>query len=108
MAATKDTDEKDQQNQSLKDVRIMNDEGLTYGLPSTLFFGGLALSTVFVLVLPWITGVAFALVYFLAMYQIHANDPKALQAWAEAMRRCSVWSGGSHKGRQIFYLLERE
>ncbi|RZI40353.1 hypothetical protein EGT07_23715 [Herbaspirillum sp. HC18] len=106
--ANRPHDERDQKDQSLKDVRIMNDEGLTFGLPGTLFWGGVALTLVFAFILPIIFGVAFGLVYFMAMYGIHTNDPKALEAWVEAMGRNTVWSGGSHKGRQISYLLERE
>jgi hypothetical protein len=103
-----DQDDTTVNGQALRDVRVMNDEGLTFGLPGPLFFGGLALSGAFAFLLPWFVGVLFGIVYFMAMYGIHTNDPKALTAWVEALNRCNVWSGGTNKGRQIFYLSEGE
>jgi hypothetical protein len=110
MATTNDDDETRLNSASLKDVSVMNDDGETLGLPSSLFFLGVATTLVFTFMLRWYIGAAFGLVYFLAMYTIHDEDPKALQSWADALlgRRHVVWSGGKFKNRRIFIIDKKD
>ena len=96
---------------ALQDVTVINDEDLAFGLPRTLFWGGVALTLGFAFVFKsifYITSPLFALVYFTAMYAIHKDDPRGGQGWARALRRGSTWSGGSYKSRRVRYLQERE
>ena len=99
-----------QQNDALKNIGIMNDEDTKFGIPNTLFFGGIGLSLVFCFMLRWWTGLAFAIVWFLTMYEIHKDDPHALKAWINAavLKRCDIWTSGTHKQRIIYLLGDEE
>lgn len=105
-----DADERGLRADSLRNVSVINDEGLLYGLPSKLFIGGAALSVALMMVLTWYTGVAFAAIYFPAMYAIHKDDPLAFQGWMDAIfnRRKDRWCGGKNKGRSIYFINDKE
>ena len=94
---------------ALSHVQIFNDEGLIYGIPTTLFWGGIALSAALSLVVKWWLGIPFAFVYFIAMSEIHKDDPKAFQSWIDAAlnRRKEIWVTGLHKQRN-FKILDRK
>lgn len=105
-----DPDDGSLPDDALRHVSVMNDEGLTYGLPSQLFWGGIVLSLAFSFLLSWVIGVLFAAVYFTAMYSIHKDDSKALKGWVDAAlrRRLEVWSGGINKSRKIYYIDNKD
>ena len=90
---------------ALRDSYVINDDGLVWGLPAAIFGGGMLFSVLFAVVLHWLIGLVFGAVYFMAMYRIHEDDPKALRGWIEAAtrRRKDAWSGGVHKGRKIYF-----
>lgn len=90
---------------ALRDATVINDDQLVLGLPAPIFWGGVVFSLMFGLVLYWAVGIGFGAVYFLAMYGIHEDDPKALRGWVNAAlrRRKEAWSGGVHKGRKVYF-----
>ncbi len=92
-----------QRDNSLLEIRAMNDDGLTFGLPMSLFWGGLGLCIAFSFILMWWIGFLFGFVYFSAMYAIHADDPRAVEAWRRAYGRPKIWSGGVALKRRINY-----
>lgn len=106
---SKDSNNQDLQSDSLRHVQAFNDEGLSYGIPTTIFWGGVVLSLTFSFLLKWYIGIVFAFVYFLAMYEIHKDDPKALQAWLDAAisRRTDVWVTEVSKKRKI-HIIDKE
>lgn len=103
-------DERGLADDSLRNVSVMNDEGLMYGLPSKLFIGGAGLSILLTFMLPWYIGVVFGVVYFSSMYSIHKDDPQALQGWIDAIfnHRKERWCGGKNKGRNIYFINNKE
>lgn len=90
---------------ALRDTSVINDHSAVLGLPTAIFGGGVVFTLLFAVVLHWTVGIVFGIVYFIAMYSIHEDDPKALRGWlnAAARRRKEAWSGGVHKGRKIYY-----
>lgn len=105
MRQKSDDEDSNLKDDALRDSSVINDDGLLFGLPSTIFIGGVALSIVFIFMLHWAVGAVFGVVYFLAMYGIHEEDPKALRGWMNAAlsRRKDAWSGGVHKGRKVYF-----
>ena len=106
---SKDKNHQNLQTDALQHVQIFNDEGLTYGIPTTIFWGGVVLSLTFSFILKWYVGIAFGFVYFLAMYEIHKDDPKALEAWLDAAKskRPDVWVTEVSKKRKI-HIIDKE
>ncbi len=102
-------DENGLRSDALKHVQIFNDEGLTIGIPTQIFWGGIAFSIILTFMLRWYIGPLFGFVYLYAMYEIHKNDPKAFKAWVEAARhaRRDAWLNGVHKERKI-KILDRK
>ncbi len=85
----------------LKDVAILNEEGLTLGLPTQLFWGGIALSAVFGFLLLWLVGLLFGIVWFISMYAIHKDDPRALPLWVRSFRAPKHKYAGSYRSRRM-------
>lgn len=105
MRQKSDDEDSNLKDDALRDSSVINDDGLILGLPSTIFIGGVVFSLLFGAVLHWVIGVVFAVVYFIAMYSIHEDDPKALRGWTNAAlrRRKDAWSGAVHKGRKVYF-----
>lgn len=103
-------DESHLKGDSLRHVSVMNDEGLTLGLPSMIFAGGVVMTLTFMFLLPLWIGALFGTVYFMAMYAIHKDDTKAFEGWVNAAlkKRKEVWSGGTYKGRKIFIIDNKD
>lgn len=99
----KEDDDSGLRADALQHVQIFNDEGLTYGIPSKLFWLGFIISLTISFMLKWYVGPVFAAVYFLSMYEIHKDDPKAISAWVDAAlnRRKEIWVTGLHKQRKL-------
>ncbi|MGK5033196.1 hypothetical protein [Janthinobacterium sp. MDT1-19] len=108
-ATNVDEDQQGLSTDSLRNVSVMNDEDMAYGLPTKIFYGGAALSIAFTLMLPWYTGVLFGTIYFTSMYTIHRDDPTAMQGWIDAAlnKRKDKWSGGINKGRKIYFINKK-
>jgi type IV secretory pathway TrbD component len=98
----------DKQPDSLKDIRVLNDPDLTFGLPKKLFWGGIAITLAFTYMLPWYIGLMFGMVYFATAYAIHKDDPHALPMWTRALRRGTHWSAGVYRVRRVKYFNVQE
>jgi hypothetical protein len=100
------TDDEVGQQDALRDVSVLNEDGMKYGLPAQLLYGGLGLTLTFLIMLPWWVGPLFAAIYFTAMYEIHKDDAKALSGWLKAAtrQRKEVWIGGRKRSRNIYYI----
>lgn len=103
-----DSENHHNQGDALKDIRVLNDPDLAFGLPKKLFWGGIALTLVFGYMLPWVIGVLFGMVYFATAYAIHKDDPHALAMWTRALRRGTHSSAGSYRLRRIRYFHIKE
>ena len=95
---------------ALNHVSVLNDEDLIGGMPTRIFWTGVAATIVFIYLIPWYLGVMFAVVFFTTMFTIHKDDPKALEAWIKVVfsARFDRWSGGSHKARKIYFIDNKE
>lgn len=108
--APNDRSNRNENDEGLTHIAIINDEGLSYGLPSPIFWGGICLSMVLTWILRWYIGLGFAAIYFTAMYAIHKDDPKALRGWIDAAlrRRTETWTGGVTKSRSVYYIKNKD
>lgn len=105
-----DTREDFLEKDALKDSAVMNDSGTRYGIPNTVYFVGIAMTLIFGALLRWWTGAAFAFIWFYSMYEIHKDDPRALESWVKAAigRKIDIRTAGEHKRRKIYFLDNRE
>lgn len=110
MATFQEDTDSDKSTDGLKHVSILNDEGMAWGLPAPILYGGVTMSLAMSWLLAWYIGIGFAAIYFTAMYAIHKDDPKALRGWiaAATWRRQEKWSGGATKSRKVYYLTNKE
>jgi len=96
----------DEFEQGLKEVQVLSQDQQTFGLPTPIFGGGLALSVAFMFILPWYIGLLFGVVYFFVMYTIHQTDNRAIAAWRRALtKQGNSWSAGAAK-RKRFLIID--
>lgn len=104
------TENQSAKGDALKDVRVLNDDDTTFGLPGMIFYGGLAMfgALIFVMRSAWYFPAVAAVIYFMAMFPIHENDPRGLWNWLGALKRPAYWSGGKVTRRWLEVLEEKE
>lgn len=112
MSSTSDgqDDRKGLDGDSLNHVSVLNDQDLSFGMPTQLFWGGVIMSVVFLYVLPWYFAVLVAGIFFTAMFTIHKDDPGAFDAWMKVIKpgRIERRSGGSHKPRNVYFIDKKD
>lgn len=91
--------------QGLREVQVLSQDQLVFGLPNQIFGGGLALTVTFMFILPWYIGLLFGVVYFFSMYTIHESDSRAIVAWRRALtKRSNYWSAGEVKRKKFLVI----
>jgi hypothetical protein len=95
---------------ALKDMAVINDENLLGGVPSKLIFAGIAstIGFLFVLRAVWYLAIIYAFIYFMTVFMMHADNPKAARGWMRALRRPVLWRAGWHKRRVVINLRDEE
>jgi hypothetical protein len=111
MANEKSQDKDEESQENLRDLNVINDENLTFGIPAKFFWLGFVSTIAFAVVLRavWFLAPLWMLVYYLAIFGIHKDNPNAARAWQRALfRRPVVWGAGNHKKRTFIFLSNRE
>lgn len=90
---------------AFRNVKVFTLQGEIMGLPSKLFIMGLGLTLMFGFVVRWWSAPLVAIAFFVPMYQIHKDDPLALEIWRRAMyRHCNYWQAGRRKALKLVKL----
>jgi hypothetical protein len=105
-----DERDKDDPDRAIKNREVLVDDDTPFGLPSTVFFVGLALGFglggAFGRTYFWWWVVPFFLVYYPVMYSIHREDTRAFRVWLRALLRpISLWRAGSAE-RRVFWVVK--
>ena len=77
----------DFKEKALATISVFSSHQTILGLPANVFVMGAGITLVIALVLYWLLGILFGCVYFIVMYHIHKDDPKAFFIWKKAMTR---------------------
>lgn len=103
-------DNKKLDGDALSHVTVLNDEDLIGGIPTKIFWPSVIFTLILVYGIPWYMGLAFGVIWFTAMFTIHRDDPKALEAWMKVVfsRRADRWVGGAHKARKIYFIDNKD
>ena len=97
------------QKQAFKQVKVLTSKDEFFGIPSKVFYNVVAFSIgLGVLIRSPLVSIVFLFVLGIPAYQIHKNDPFALQIWIRAVtRRYGRWCAG-RAGRRSLVILEKE
>ncbi len=87
----------------LKQYFIFNEEGERFGIPSRFVFSIPVAGIALYQVIGWVA-LMVVLVLFKVVYQIHRDDPKALEIWQESLRDPRCWVLCKVKKRRIIFL----
>ncbi len=87
--------------QDAEDVTLLTRQELIWGIPSTYFVVSVGLAVMLSYLLTWWAGPLLGVLLLSGLYQVHENDPQALDAWVIRIRsRINGWRGGE-KGRRF-------
>ena len=95
------------------DIKVFSSISTTWGIPSNLFFGGLAIGVLLGIVLFPSAGFIFGLVFSISLttviitilMSLHRNDPQGLQAWVRRLKSPSnTWVGGHYKKKRLIII----
>ena len=93
------------QDLAFRNVKVLTMEDEIWGLPAKIFMMGMALVASFSFIMFWWAGILVGIVYFVPMYEIHKEDPRAFEVWRRALIRShNYWQAGRQKPTRLVIL----
>ena len=99
----------EEQKQAFKQVKVLTKKDEFFGIPSRVFCNivGFSIGLGVILHSP-LVGLIFLAVLGIPAYQMHRNNPFALQVWIrDVSRRYGRWCAGRAEPRKL-YILEKK
>ncbi|KKJ75226.1 hypothetical protein WH95_19600 [Kiloniella litopenaei] len=93
-----------------EDIKVFSSVQMTWGVPSKLFFGGVALGLMLGVAmmqpLGWVLAVIFTTslvsIILVVLMALHKNDPQGLEAWVRRLQNpATAWGAGKYKKKRI-------
>lgn len=87
----------------------LNKEDLFFGLPSKVFWGGIASTLAFAFVLRsvWYLSAVWMFIYFITAFAMHEDNPKAGRSWIKALRQPTRWQARSFRYKSL-HLINKD
>lgn len=87
------------------DVAVLGRVDVIMGIPMNYFMLALAIAMPLATMVWWLYGVITATLLLSGLYQLHAQDPQALDIWIDRVRsQIRVWRAGAKTPRTIILL----
>ncbi len=95
MVTSNQNDTIQREDLAFKNVKVLTMEDEIWGLPAKIFVMGMTMVLSVSFILFWWAGPIVGMAYFIPMYEIHKDDPRAFDAWRRAMvRKHNYWQAG--------------